>query len=110
MNKKVQKIVIKPDGIDVIMDVSGIKSIIQINLTENPEVIKKIFEKFNISDIMFYDFDEKIVRALALDETGEQLRDYLEICKQVSLGMKRISLAENMPEIEYNLRGLKTYE
>lgn len=110
MNKKVQKIVIKPDGIDVIIDVSGIKSIIQINLTENPEVIKKIFEKFNISDIMFYDFDEKIVRALALDETGEQLRDYLEICKQVSFGMKRISLAENMPEIEYNLRGLKTYE
>lgn len=110
MSKTIEKIIISPEGIDVISNINGISEITQISLNEDFSVVKAILEKHNLSDIINYEFDEKIVRALAVDERGEQLRDYLEICKQLNNGNKRIKLVENMPEIEYNLRSLRTYE
>jgi len=110
MEKRIEKIVISPEGIDVISNINGVKSVTKLNLNESTEEIKNIIERYNISDIMNYEFDEKIVRALATDEEGEQLRDYLEICRQVSYGGRKLAIAKNMPEIEYDLRGLRTYE
>ena len=110
MGKRIEKIIINPEGIDVISNIDGVKCVTQLSLNETPEEIKAIFERYNISDIMNYEFDEKIVRALAIDEEGSQLIDYLEICRQVSYGAKKLAIAANMPEIEYDLRGLRTYE
>lgn len=110
MSKFIKKIVITVEGINVISEINGVNSITQLNFNGSAEDVKKILDKHNISDIMNYEFDEKIVRALAIDESGEQLRDYLEICRQVSYGAKNLVVAENMPEIEYDLRSLRKYE
>ena len=109
MGKKIEKIIITPEGIDVISSINGVNNVIQLNLNGSADEIREILEKYKISEVMNYEFDEKILRSLALDEDGEQLRDYLEICRQVSYGAKKLAIAQNMPEIEYDLRGLRTY-
>ena len=110
MMKKIEKIIISPEGIDVISNINGVNNVTQINLNGSPEEIQEILEKHKIIDVLHYEFDEKILRALAIDDAGEQLKDYLELCRQVSYGGKKLEIAQNMPEIEYDLRGLRTYE
>ncbi len=109
MGKKIKKIAISPESIDVFSEVNGVNNIVQISIDEKIETTKEILEKYNLSEITNYEFDEKIVRALALDEEGKQLRDYLEICRRVKNGEKNIDIAKNMPEIEYDLRSLREY-
>lgn len=109
MSKNIKKIVIGLDGIEVFSEINGVKNITQLNLIGEEKEISDIFEKYNLSNIIIYEYDEKILRALALDESGEQLRDYLEICKRVTNGEKNIKLAKNMPEVEYDLRSLRKY-
>lgn len=110
MDILIKKIIISVESINVIVQKNGIKSIIQLDFENDPGEIKNIFEKYNICSVLDYNFDEKIVRALAIDESGEQIRDYLEICKNVKNGQKNIELAKKMPEIEYDLRSLRNYE
>ena len=81
MDILIKKIIISVESINVILQKNGIKSIIQLDFENDPEEIKKIFEKYNISSVLDYTFDEKIVRSLAIDESGEQLRDYLTNCR-----------------------------
>lgn len=110
MGKKIEKIIISPEGIDVISNINGVKNITQLNLQPEENEIQEIFEKYNLETVVIYPFDEKIVRALAIDEEGTQLRDYLEICRKVSYGARKLAIVKNMPEIEYDLRGLRKYE
>ena len=110
MNQKIKKIIITVESINVVSEINGVNNIMQLNFNGTAEEVKQILDRYNISDVMNYEFDEKILRALAIDESGEQLKDYLEICRQVSYGAKNIAIAENMPEIEYDLRSLRRYE
>jgi len=110
MDILIKKIIISVESINVILQKNGIKSIVQLDFEDDEKQTQEILEKYNISNILDYDFDEKIVRALAIDETGELLRNYLELCKSVKNGQKNLELAKKMPEIEYDLRSLRTYE
>jgi len=108
MNKIIDKIIISADGINVISKTNGIKGIVQLNLNGNSEILREIFEKNNLSEITNYKYNERI--AVALGENGEQLRSYLEICRQVNNGNKINEKAENIPQIEYELKELKKNE
>ena len=105
MSKTVEKVVINPESIDVISTLDGVNSITQLNLEPEDNEVQKIYEKYNLSSITNYPFDMKIVRALS--ENEEQLRSYLELCKNANNTNKRIELPPNTPEVEYDLRNLK---
>lgn len=105
MSKTVEKVVINPESIDVIFTLDGVNSITQLNLEPEDNEVQKIYEKYNLSSITNYPFDMKIVRALS--ENEEQLRSYLELCKNANNTNKRIELPPNTPEVEYDLRNLK---
>lgn len=105
MNKTVEKVVINPESIDVISILDGVNSITQLNLEPEDNEVHGIHEKYNLSSITNYPYDMKIVRALS--ENEEQLRSYLELCKNANNTNKRIELPPNTPEVEYDLRNLK---
>lgn len=105
MSKTVEKVVINSESIDVISTSNGVNSITQLNLEPEDNEVQAIHEKYNLSNITNYPFDMKIVRALS--ENEEQLRNYLELCKNANNTNKRIELPPNTPEIEYDLRNLK---
>lgn len=105
MSKTVEKVVINPESIDVISSLDGVNSITQLNLEPEDNEVQEIHEKYNLSSITNYPFDMKIVRALS--ENEEQLRNYLELCKNANNTNKKIELPPNTPEIEYDLRNLK---
>ena len=105
MSKTVEKVVINPESIDVISTLDGVNSITQLNLEPEDNEVQKIYEKYNLSSITNYPFDMKIVRALS--ENEEQLRSYLELCKNANNTNKRIELPPNTPEVEYDLRNSK---
>ena len=105
MSKTVEKVVINSESIDVISTSNGVNSITQLNLEPEDNEVQAIHEKYNLSSITNYPFDMKIVRALS--ENEEQLRNYLELCKNANNTNKRIELPPNTPEIEYDLRNLK---
>lgn len=109
MSTVIKKIVISVESIDIYSEINGVSNITQINTDEDFEVTREILQKYNLSEITTYEFDEKIVRALAIDEEGKQLRDYLEICRRVKNGEKNLDIAKNMPEIIYDLRSLREY-
>ena len=105
MSKTVEKVVINSESINVISTSNGVNSITQLNLEPEDNEVQAIHEKYNLSNITNYPFDMKIVRALS--ENEEQLRNYLELCKNANNTNKRIELPPNTPEIEYDLRNLK---
>ena len=105
MNKTVEKVVINPESIDVISTLDGVNSVTQLNLEPEDNEVHEIHEKYNLSNITNYPYDMKIVRALS--ENEEQLRNYLELCKNANNTNKRIELPPNTPEVEYDLRNLK---
>lgn len=105
MSKTVEKVVINSESINVISTSNGVNSITQLNLEPEDNEVQAIHEKYNLSNIINYPFDMKIVRALS--ENEEQLRNYLELCKNANNTNKRIELPPNTPEIEYDLRNLK---
>lgn len=105
MSKTVEKVVINSESINVISTSNGVNSITQLNLEPGDNEVQAIHEKYNLSNITNYPFDMKIVRALS--ENEEQLRNYLELCKNANNTNKRIELPPNTPEIEYDLRNLK---
>lgn len=105
MSKTVEKIVINTEGIDIISTSNGVNSITQLSLEPEYNEVQGIYERYNLSSIINYPFDMRIVRALS--ENEEQLRNYLELCKSANNTNKRIELPQNTPEIEYDLRNLK---
>lgn len=105
MSKTVEKVVINPESIDVISSLDGVNSVTQLNLEPEDNEVHGIHEKYNLSSITNYPYDMKIVRALS--ENEEQLRSYLELCKNANNTNKRIELPPNTPEVEYDLRNLK---
>ena len=105
MSKTVEKVVINPESIDVISVLNGVNSVTQLNLEVKDNEIQEIYDRYNLSGITNYPFDMRIVRALA--ENEEQLRDYLELCKNANNSSKKINLPESIPEVEYDLRNLK---
>lgn len=105
MSKTVEKVVINPESIDVISTLDGVNSVTQLNLEPEDNEVHEIHEKYNLSNITNYPYDMKIVRALS--ENEEQLRNYLELCKNANNTNKRIELPPNTPEVEYDLRNLK---
>lgn len=105
MIKTIEKIVINPDGIDVISVVNGINNITQLNLEPEENEVQDILDKYNLSSITAYPFDMNIVRGL--EENEEQLRDYLEICKFTNKSGKERKFFEGMPQIVYDLLDLR---
>ena len=105
MSKTVEKVVINPESIDVISTLDGVNSVTQLNLEPEDNEVHEIHEKYNLSNITNYPYDMKIVRALS--ENEEQLRNYLELCKNANNTNKRIELPPNTPEVEYDLKNLK---
>ena len=105
MSKTVEKVVINPESIDVISSLDGVNSVTQLNLEPEDNEVHGIHEKYNLSSITNYPYDMKIVRALS--ENEEQLRSYLELCKNANNTNKKIELPPNTPEVEYDLRNLK---
>ena len=105
MGKTVAKIVINTESIDIISVENGVNSIVQLNLDEQEDSVKDIFEKYNLNNIINYPFDEKIVRALA--ENEEQLVDYLQVCRQATYSKGKIQIPDSIPNIEYDFRELK---
>ena len=105
MRKTVEKVVINPESIDVISTLDGVNSVTQLNLEPEDNEVHEIHEKYNLSNITNYPYDMKIVRALS--ENEEQLRNYLELCKNANNTNKRIELPPNTPEAEYDLKNLK---
>lgn len=105
MSKTVEKVVINPESIDVISSLDGVNSVTQLNLEPEDNEVHGIHEKYNLSSITNYPYDMKIVRALS--ENEEQLRSYLELCKNANNTNRRIELPPNTPEVEYDLRNLK---
>ena len=105
MSKTVEKVVINPESIDVISVLNGVNSVTQLNLEVEDNEIQEIYDRYNLSGITNYPFDMRIVRALA--ENEEQLRDYLELCKNANNSSKKVNLPESIPEVEYDLRNLK---
>lgn len=105
MSKTVEKVVINPESIDVISSLDGVNSVTELNLEPEDNEVHGIHEKYNLSSITNYPYDMKIVRALS--ENEEQLRSYLELCKNANNTNKRIELPPNTPEVEYDLRNLK---
>ena len=105
MSKTVEKVVINPESIDVIYNLDGVNSVTQISLEPEDNEVQGIHEKYNLSSITNYPYDMKIVRALC--ENEEQLRSYLELCKNANNTNKKIELPPNTPEVEYDLRNLK---
>lgn len=108
MQKKVEKIVINLESIDVIAIADGVNSVTQLNLNTQENEISSIFEKYNLSDLTNYPFDINIVRAL--EGNKEQLIDYLQVCRRANYSREKVERPENFPEIEYDLRELKKSE
>lgn len=106
MSKKINKIVINPESIDIVSEENGVNNVTQISLEPQDNEVQTIFEKYNLNSITNYPFDTKIVRALA--ENEEQLRDYLEVCKFASRTDKKIEFPDSIPQIEYDFTGLKS--
>lgn len=105
MAKTIEKIVISADGIDVISNVNGVNSVTQLNLEGKDNEEREIFEKYNLSSLITYPLDMKIVRALA--ENEDQLRDYLETCRRSGYSRGKTDIPETIPQIEYDLKNLK---
>lgn len=105
MNKTVEKIVVSPEGIDIISNVKGVNNVTQISLEPQGDEIKEILEKYNLSDLKFYPLDMNIVRALS--ESQEQLVDYLETTRRLSNTKQKMEVPEDMPQVIYDLRELK---
>ena len=105
MNKTVEKIVINSEGIDVISNTNGVNNVTQLSLEAQGNEIQQIFQKYNLETGVIYHYDEKIIRAL--EENRDQLIDYIETCRRASYPAKKVDVPETIPEIEYDLRGLK---
>ena len=104
--KKIQKILIYEDEISVFSKVDGINSVTQLNSEPEENEIENIFEKYNLSDLIHYPFDLKIVRALT--ENEEQMKDYLETCRRAKFSNGKAAVPETIPQITYDLRKLKS--
>ena len=105
MEKTVEKIIINTEGIDVILSTNGISNVRQLSLEPQDHEVEEIFKRYNLATGVIYHYDEKIIRAL--EENKDQLADYLEACRRASYPAKRVDLPESLPEIVYDLRGLK---
>lgn len=105
MSKKINKVIINPESIDIISVENGVNNVTQISLEPQDNEIQDIFEQHNLNTITNYPFDTKIIRALA--ENDEQLRDYLEICKFANSSNKKIDILNDFPQIEYDFMQLK---
>lgn len=105
MSKKINKVIITPESIDIISIANGVSSVTQLGLEPQDNEIQSIFELYNLNAITNYPFDTKIVRALA--ENEEQLRDYLEACKFANISNKKMEISKNIPQIEYDFLQLK---
>ena len=103
----VEKIVINLEGIVAESYINGIQRIEQMNSEpqEDEDKITNIFEKYNLNEIINYEFDPKIVRALKNDR--EQLVNYLDICRRGENSKHRADIPEDTPNIIYNLKGLR---
>lgn len=105
MGKKVEKIVINTESVDIISVVEGVNSVTQIGLESTPEEINQICFDNNINNVIIYPYDNNIVRALA--ESEEQLKDYLETCRRAHYSNTKVNVPDTVPNIEYDLRDLK---
>lgn len=105
MNKTVESIVIKTDGIEVLSLSEGVSNITQLNLDAEPDEINEIFIKNNINNVIIYPYDTNIMRALA--ENENQLKDYLATCRNAHYSNGKVNVPDTIPNIEYDLRGLK---
>lgn len=105
MEKVVEKIVISPEGIDIISNVNGVNNVTQIGLEPQAEEVKEILEKYNLIDVKFYPIDMNIIRALA--ETKEQLVDYLESSRRATNSKQKVDIPESVPQITYDLKELR---
>lgn len=105
MEKTVEKIIINTEGIDVVLSTNGVSNVTQLSLEPQGDEVEQIFKKYNLATGVIYHYDEKIIRAL--EENKDQLADYLEACRRASYPAKRVEAPESLPEIEYDLRGLK---
>jgi len=109
MSKTVEIIEINSTGIEVKLktDKPGVGEVIPLKLKTQENEIDNIFQKFGLETGVRYNYDEKIIRALATTEEKEQLVDYLEVCRKSSYPSKRVDIPDTIPEITYDLRGLK---
>lgn len=105
MEKTVEKVVISPEGIDVISISNGVNNVTQLSIEDQVNDPQSIFQKYNMETVILYPYDKNIVQALS--ENEEQLKDYLETCRRASYPMKKVDVPETIPEIEYDLRKLK---
>lgn len=105
MNKTVEKIVINSEGIDVVSSTNGVNNVTQLSLEPQENEVQQIFQRYNLETGVIYNYDEKIIRAL--EENKEQLTDYLETCRRASYPAKKVDIPDTIPQIEYDLRGLK---
>ena len=103
----IKEIVINSESVDVISisDENGIKNIYQLDLEPPENEISNIFIKNNISEIINYPFDAKIVQALA--DNGEQLKDYLDTCRKAHYSNDRVEIPQDIPDITYDFKELR---
>lgn len=108
MDETVEKIVINAENIEVITRAEGGSGISLLSLEAQEERTQEIFDRYNLNSVMNYPYDINILRALYNNE--EQLREYLDACRKANASKKRIELGEVIPDIEYDLVGLKNSE
>ena len=103
----IREIVINSESVDVIAetDSNSIKNIYQLDLEPNENEISNIFIKNNISEIINYPIDSKIVQALA--DNGEQLKDYLDTCRKAHYSNGRVDIPQDIPYITYDFKDLR---
>jgi len=105
MEKRIEKIVINTEGIDVVSILNGVCNVTQLNLESRENEVQEIFERYNLETGIIYHYDEKIIRAL--EENKEQITEYIETCRRASYPTKKVDVPDTIPEIEYDLRDLK---
>ena len=101
----VKEIVINVEYVDSVSYPNGIQHIDRDNVEPQNDEISEIFEKYNLNEIINYEFDPKIVRALKNDR--EQLVNYLETCRRADNSKHRVDIPEDTPHIIYNLKGIR---
>ncbi len=105
MEETIEEITINLDGIDVVSTSHGISRLPIIEESTQKDEIDRIFEKYNLDKIIIYNYDIQIVQAL--ENSEEQIRDYLETCKKIYNSNNNIEIPETIPKIIYDLKDLK---
>ena len=107
MSVKITKIVISLSLIEVFLEDDQLLKVFTIE--RDPSAVAQVaaealktLECENTENI-----DVNIVVALALDKNYSQLKMYIDLCDRVSKGDSIIDLGTHLPEIIYDLRGLR---